>query len=94
MVQPATQLPTLNILFTDTHRFNGTTLLGTNTGITNVRLWRPGYTVAVNAPISATTTPMFATEYKTIMGKTRPSASWTGATPTPTRSASGPTAPA
>lgn len=69
VVQPATQLPTINILFTDTHRFNGTTLLGVNTGITNVRLWRPGYTVAVNAPISATTTPMFATEYKTIMGK-------------------------
>lgn len=69
VLQPATQPPTINMLFTDTHRFNGTTLLGTNTGITNVRLWRPGYTVAVNAPISAPTTPLFATEYKTIMGK-------------------------
>lgn len=65
VLQPTTQLPTININFTNTRRFDGTTLLGTNTGITNVRLWRPGYNVAVNAPIGSSSTPLFATEYKT-----------------------------
>lgn len=69
LLQPGTQARTIHMIFSDTHRFNGTTLLGANTGVTNVRLWRPGYTVAPNAPISAASTPLFSTDHKTMIGK-------------------------